>query len=74
MVTRTGWTWEYVEEELDFPRYTALLKHWRRHPPADLLLAARYGFKPPPDPDAVIVNDPTEVAALLRMLQVIMPT
>lgn len=39
----TGWTWDYVEQEVDLPRLTALSGYWRRHPPMHIMVAAYLG-------------------------------
>ena len=46
----TGWTWCYIEAELDLPRLVALNAYWKHHPPTHLLLAAFMGVEPPPKP------------------------
>ena len=38
-VSATGWTWDYVEWQLDIPRLLALNAHWSRLPPPALQLA-----------------------------------
>jgi hypothetical protein len=35
----TGWTWDYVEWQLDVPRLAALSAQWRQLPPPALQLA-----------------------------------
>ena len=48
-VGATGWTWDYVEWQLDIPRLLALNAHWSRLPPPSLQLAriaAALGLKP----------------------------
>lgn len=36
-----------IDEFMTFPRLAELEKHWQRHPPAHLLVAAFMGYKPP---------------------------
>ena len=43
----TGWTLEYVGENLDLPRLKSLNKYWRKYPPLQVLLAAYVGYKEP---------------------------
>lgn len=33
MCAETGWTWEYVDEEMTLPRLDEFTKLWNRHPP-----------------------------------------
>ncbi len=47
VVALTNWTFEEVERTLTLPRYGSLSAAWQRHPPVSILLAARYGYKPP---------------------------
>lgn len=65
MIANTGWTWDYVEEQLDIPRLAALNAYWRNHPPVHYLLAAFVGFKPPRERT---VNSDQELAALFGAL------
>jgi hypothetical protein len=34
----TGWTWDYVEDQVTVARLRALLRHWREAPPPPILL------------------------------------
>ena len=65
MIACTGWTWEYVEDELDLPRLTAMSAYWREHPPVHVLLAAYVGYKPP---SASTGNSVAEVDQLAQLL------
>src|ERR1035437_579181 len=40
----TGWTWDYIEWNLDIPRLVALNAHWQRLPPPALQLARIASF------------------------------
>jgi hypothetical protein len=42
----TGWTWEYIGEQLTLPRLYALMDHWKRYPPAHVTAALFAGIKP----------------------------
>ena len=39
MITLTGWTYEYIDEYMTFPRLRELGNYWRRCPPAHVQLA-----------------------------------
>ncbi len=39
MLVANGMTWEYVDENMDIPRFAALTKYWEMVPPASLSLA-----------------------------------
>jgi len=45
VVSVTGWTWDYCEDELTMDRIGALQQEWMEHPPVGDLLAAFMGFK-----------------------------
>lgn len=40
VITATGWTWEYLDDNVTIPRLTALTAHWRDTPPAHEALAS----------------------------------
>jgi hypothetical protein len=42
----TGWTWDYVAENVDLPRLEALNRYWKGHPPVHVMVAAYFGIKP----------------------------
>lgn len=60
-----GWTWDYVEENLDVPRLAALTDYWREHPPTHVLLAWRYEFKPQAKPTEA-VNTDADISQLMQ--------
>lgn len=41
----TGWTWDYVENNITMPRLRALHEEWQRHPPLPIMVAAYLGIK-----------------------------
>jgi len=61
-----GWTWDYVETEIDIPRLLALNEYWRQYPPLQVMVAAFMGYKAPPKASGA-VNDPAEVQQLFSM-------
>ncbi|MBS5743739.1 MAG: hypothetical protein KHW43_09625 [Neisseria sp.] len=46
----TGWTWDYVADNLDLPRIGHLNDYWREHPPVHILVASYMGIKPSSSP------------------------
>jgi len=42
----TGWTWDYVLENVDIPRMESLNKYWSDHPPLQWMVAAYFDIKP----------------------------
>ena len=42
----TGWTWEYIDENMTLPRLYEMSEYWAEHPPLHLLVAAVVGAKP----------------------------
>lgn len=39
LIARTGWTWDYIDEHMTFPRLEALNREWERTPPPNESLA-----------------------------------
>lgn len=39
----TGWAPEYVEAEVDFPRWLSLTRYWEKFPPTHVLIAQYLG-------------------------------
>jgi hypothetical protein len=64
VISCTGWTWEYVEEELDIPRLVGLNRYWAECPPTHLLLAGFVGYKP-----AAPLNNSHDLAGLFGSLR-----
>jgi len=46
LITVTGWTWDYIDDEMTLPRLEALNKYWSDFPPVHLTMAAYVGIKP----------------------------
>lgn len=46
VVISTGWTWDYCEDELTWPRIEALYDEWADHPPVHEMVAVYLGYKP----------------------------
>ncbi len=46
LITITGWTWEYIDEQMTLPRLYGLSDYWRDHPPLHILIGAFLGVKP----------------------------
>lgn len=47
----TGWTWDYVAENIDLPRIGYLSEYWRNHPPVHILVASYMGIRPSEQPN-----------------------
>lgn len=52
MIERTGWTWEYIDAQMDLPRLFAMDKFWRRHPPLRDMVQAYLGIKIEPEKES----------------------
>ncbi|QMT41238.1 hypothetical protein [Neisseria shayeganii] len=52
----TGWTWDYVAENIDLPRIQHLSEYWRRHPPVHILVASYIGYRAP-DPATLAAEE-----------------
>jgi hypothetical protein len=46
-VISTGWTWEYIDDNMTLPRMEALNQYWVDNPPLHLLVRGLVGYKPP---------------------------
>jgi len=46
LITATGWTWDYIDENMTLPRLASLTAYWRSHPPTHVIAAAFTGIKP----------------------------
>lgn len=62
-----GWTWHYIDQEVDLPMVQALSRYWRQYPPPQVQLAritAWMGYKaarePDPSPAQEIDSDAAE--------------
>jgi hypothetical protein len=66
----TGWTWDYVEAELDLPRLLALSEYWRDHPPVHVLVATFLDYKPKARSE---VNTPEEIEKFARLMGANLP-
>lgn len=42
----TGWTWEYIDENMTLPRLCELSAYWGKNPPTHIIAAAYVGYKP----------------------------
>ena len=40
----TGWTWDYVLEHVDIPRFEALSGYWVDHPPLQWMVSAYFNL------------------------------
>lgn len=43
----TGWTWDYVAENVDIPRLTCLKDYWSQFPPLPIAVAHYIGAAKP---------------------------
>lgn len=57
----TGWTWDYVAENIDLPRINHLGAYWKQHPPMHILLAAHVGYKAPAATEQVDSDEAIEM-------------
>ncbi|MEC4591612.1 hypothetical protein VPG91_11490 [Nitrospirillum amazonense] len=42
--------WDEVERQFTLPRYNAMWRYWKAHPPVRLMVAAYLGIKPEQEP------------------------
>jgi hypothetical protein len=78
LVTFTGWTWDYIDQQMTLPRLLALTRVWETCPPVPLsliMISAALGIKPPKPtaepapatPEAPTQNDPAELADFMSL-------
>ena len=46
LIAATGWTWDYIEDHIDLPRYDALMLYYSKNPPVHVMLAGFFGCGP----------------------------
>lgn len=63
----TGWTWQYVRDQLDLPTLDALQAEWQHHPPVHHLVAAYLDYKPP---QATAADSDQQLAQFLSGMRV----
>jgi len=44
----TGWTWDYVDENMTMERLNALTGYWEDHPPLQAMIASYFGIESKP--------------------------
>ncbi len=44
LATALGYTWEYIDEHMTFPRFDELTTYWAKHPPVHISVAAYLGW------------------------------
>ena len=60
----TGWTWDYVAENVDLPRLSELNAYWADHPATHVMVAAYLGLGKKADAPT---SDNQDFSALLGM-------
>jgi len=45
-------TWDDIAENMTMPRFNAIGRYWKKHPPLHVLAAGLAGYRAPPDPTA----------------------
>lgn len=46
LIACTGWTWDYIAENVDLLRLETLNRYWDKFPPLHVMVAAYLGLKP----------------------------
>jgi len=54
VIACTGWTWDYIAEDLDLPRLESLRRYWAQLPPIHMMIAAYFGISPQKQAPAVL--------------------
>ena len=65
IATTTGWTWDYIGQNLTLPRVYALMEYWRKHPPTHILVAAYLGVKSDSPADDDLLGDESDLGGLV---------
>ena len=45
IISQTGWTWEYIGQNMTLPRLYEMQRYWEQHPPVGDLVAAYLGYE-----------------------------
>jgi len=45
VISLTGWTWEYIGQQMTLPRLYEMQCYWEQHPPVGDLVAAYLGYE-----------------------------
>lgn len=38
LIACTGWTWDYIENQMDIPRLASMNSYWAKHPPLHVMV------------------------------------
>lgn len=38
LIACTGWTWDYIENQMDIPRLASMNAYWAKHPPLHVMV------------------------------------
>lgn len=68
MVASTGWSWDEVEAQMTWPRFSALAREWRRRPPVHWLAARFLDYKPPREDAPEAAPQPGQSLDALRWM------
>ncbi len=68
-----GWTWDYVEWNVDLPRLRSLHKYWRRNPPTHVLVAAYMKYEPKEDVVAKVTEGAEAMSGQLAAFMAMVP-
>ena len=68
LIERTGWTWDTIDDQMDLPRFLALDRHWRRHPPLRDMVQAYLGIRSA-EPTQTFGNDQTDLDEFIERFQ-----
>lgn len=44
MIASTGWTWDYIADNMDIPRLMELKKYWAKNPPLHMMVKGYLGL------------------------------
>lgn len=45
LIACTGYTWEYIENNMDLPRLASMNAYWAKHPPLHLMIQHFMGIE-----------------------------
>jgi len=64
IIDRTGWSWEYIDDQMDIPRLLKMNRYWRTNPPVREMVQAYLGIAADDDKPARQDSNVDELIAL----------
>ena len=60
LIACTGWTWDYIENQMDIPRLASMNAYWAKHPPLHVMVQWFMGIEEKSVVDDLMGDDDDE--------------